>query len=293
MSSSCAPTVSDIIQKLKLSGALATSDFTFGPVLGTGSYSTVSLVTLACDPRKTPFALKEISKRRVIDTNVLRHLRSEKMIANQLDSELLTKCYATFQNEHSIFFLLEFVQGGELWKLVDAMNKLPHNWVQFYVFEVASALAFLHAKGIIYRDLKPENVLLTANGHVKLTDFGFAKTMNELRTFTICGTAEYLAPEIILAKKSGYSFEADFWALGVFTCELATGFANQTHAVRRQRSNQNVRPDFEDQVQTAQGNPGYHQKLHKSVVFPRTKQKTRRTKSFVKRPRDRCLITFS
>ncbi len=211
--------------------SLCTADFHFGPVIGKGSYSTVSLVTLACDSRKTPFALKEISKRRVIDSSIIKHVKSEKMITNQLNFELLTKCHATFQNEHSICFLFEFVQGGELWRLIDSMRKLPHNWVQFYVFEVAQALSFLHSKGIMYRDLKPENVLVAANGHVKLTDFGFAKTMNELRTFTVCGTAEYLAPEVILAKKYGYGFEADFWALGVFTCELATGFAYQTNSV--------------------------------------------------------------
>ncbi len=94
----------------------------------------------------------------------------------------------------------------------------------FYIAEIICALEYLHGRNIVYRDLKPENVMLGSNGHVKLVDFGFAKELNAtegFRTFTNCGTITYIAPEVI--KGIGHGFQADIWSLGVLICDLVTG----------------------------------------------------------------------
>ena len=102
-------------------------------------------------------------------------------------------------------------------------NYFNDNWARFYTGCALEALAYLHARGVVYRDLKPENLVLSPNGYAKLCDFGFAKKIGRHgdRTYTFCGTPEYVAPEIILNK--GHDFTADLWALGIFIYELATG----------------------------------------------------------------------
>ena len=94
----------------------------------------------------------------------------------------------------------------------------------FYICEILLAICYMHEKNIIYRDLKPENLLIDKEGHIKIADFGFAKKLTNDRTFTLCGTPEYLAPEIILGSKEGYGKSADWWALGILVYELLTGY---------------------------------------------------------------------
>lgn len=107
-------------------------------------------------------------------------------------------------------------------KVIDKFRKLEPEYARFYVGQVLICLEYLHSNGFIYRDLKPENVLLHRNGYIKLADFGFLKELRpEERTWTFCGTPEYIAPEIILNK--GYSHAVDYYALGIFTYELLCG----------------------------------------------------------------------
>lgn len=117
--------------------------------------------------------------------------------------------------------LLEFVAGGELFSYLRAAGRFSGPTSCFYAAEIVCALEYLHSKHIVYRDLKPENLLLDSQGHLKITDFGFSKKLTD-RTWTLCGTPEYLAPEIIQSK--GHNKAVDWWALGVLIYEMLAGF---------------------------------------------------------------------
>lgn len=120
-----------------------------------------------------------------------------------------------------LLMLLEFVEGGELFTYLRNEGRFPHNTVRFYSAEIVTALEYLHQRNIVYRDLKPENLLLNRGGHLKLTDFGFAKKVTD-RTWTLCGTPEYLAPEVINSK--GHNKAVDWWALGILVYEMYCGW---------------------------------------------------------------------
>lgn len=134
----------------------------------------------------------------------------------------ITTLYATFQNESSLFFAIELAPGGDLFGLLDFHpTGLPEAQARFYVMCVALALRHVHAHGYVYRDVKLENVLIGADGYVKICDFGFAKKSADSRTFTKCGTDEYAPPEVVSGR--GRSCAADWWALGILLHEMLTG----------------------------------------------------------------------
>lgn len=122
------------------------------------------------------------------------------------------KLHYAFQSDNNLYFIIDFINGGELYYHLRREQRFSEERTKFYAAEILLALECLHQNGVIYRDLKPENILIDKEGHIKITDFGLSKimkTQNEI-TFTFCGTPEYLAPEII--KGEGYSKEVDFWA---------------------------------------------------------------------------------
>ncbi|KAF3823919.1 hypothetical protein GH733_006923 [Mirounga leonina] len=152
------------------------------------------VVQLKSEESKT-FAMKILKKRHIVDTRQQEHIRSEKQI---------------MQGAHSDFI----VRGS-----------FEDSTTRFYTACVVEAFAYLHSKGIIYRDLKPENLILDHRGYTKLVDFGFAKKIGfGKKTWTFCGTPEYVAPEIILNK--GHDISADYWSLGILMYELLTGRDN-------------------------------------------------------------------
>lgn len=130
--------------------------------------------------------------------------------------------YKTFRDDKYIYMLLEACLGGEVWTILRDKKFFDEYTTKFIIACVIEAFQYLHPKGIIYRDLKPENLLLDSRGYVKLVDFGFAKNVGVLKkTYSFCGTPAYIAPEII--RKKGHNKAVDYWALGILTHELLTG----------------------------------------------------------------------
>lgn len=125
------------------------------------------------------------------------HIKSEIVILNQIDFPLLVKMDGITQDERYLYIVLEYVPGGELFTYLRTVKNFKSEDARFYAAQVTLMFDYLHTKNIIYRDLKPENLLIDVKGNLKLTDFGFAKVI-ESRTYTLCGTPEYLAPEILL-----------------------------------------------------------------------------------------------
>merc|ERR1719188_2505905 len=143
-----------------------------------------------------------MKKSEVVRLKQVDHVKAETGILAQISHPFIVNLLAAFQDERRLFLLLEYVNGGELFSHLRKQGRLPEDDARFYSSEIVLAFAYLHSKSIIYRDLKPENLLIDADGHIKITDFGFAKLVED-RTWTLCGTPEYLAPEIIQSKGHG------------------------------------------------------------------------------------------
>ncbi|XP_056147579.1 cGMP-dependent protein kinase 1 isoform X1 [Lampris incognitus] len=197
------------------------ADFNIIDTLGVGGFGRVELVQLKSDENKT-FAMKILKKRHIVDTRQQEHIRSEKLIMQEAHSDFIVRLYRTFKDSKYLYMLMEACLGGELWTILRDRGSFEDSTTRFYTACVVEAFAYLHSKGIIYRDLKPENLILDHRGYAKLVDFGFAKKIGfGKKTWTFCGTPEYVAPEIILNK--GHDISADYWSLGILMFELLTG----------------------------------------------------------------------
>ncbi|XP_076021200.1 cGMP-dependent protein kinase 2 [Genypterus blacodes] len=188
--------------------------------LGMGGFGRVELVKLKDED--TTFALKCIKKKHIVDTRQQEHIYSEKNILQQTNSHFIVRLFRTFRDDKFVYMLLEVCLGGELWTVLRDMSFFEEPTARFCTGCVLEAFDYLHTRGIVYRDLKPENLLLDAEGYVKMADFGFAKKIGPgKKTWTFCGTPEYVAPEVIMNK--GHDFGADCWSLGILIFELLTG----------------------------------------------------------------------
>lgn len=129
-----------------------------------------------------------------------------------------------FQDKYFLYLVLELVSGGEFFTLLKRAGRLKMPHCAFYASQIVLVFQYLHDHKIVYRDMKPENLLIGTDGYLRLTDFGFAKRLTKpFRTFTLCGTPEYIAPEILLNR--GHAFSVDWWALGILVFEMFTGNA--------------------------------------------------------------------
>ncbi|XP_022609492.1 cGMP-dependent protein kinase 2 [Seriola dumerili] len=188
--------------------------------LGVGGFGRVELVKVK--GKDITFALKVIKKKHVVDNRQEEHIHSERRILAEARSPFVVKLYRTFKDNKYVYMLLEACLGGEIWSLLRDRGSFDDPAAKFCVGCVTEAFDYLHRKGVLYRDLKPENLMLDTEGYIKLVDFGFAKKIRcGQKTWTFCGTPEYVAPEIILNK--GHNFSVDFWSLGILVFELLTG----------------------------------------------------------------------
>ncbi|XP_024908943.1 cGMP-dependent protein kinase 2 isoform X2 [Cynoglossus semilaevis] len=188
--------------------------------LGVGGFGRVELVKVKGE--EITFALKVIEKKNVVENRQEEHIHSERRILAEARSPFIVRLYRTFKDNKYVYMLLEACLGGEIWSLLRDRGNFDESTTKFCVGCVTEALDYLHRKGILYRDLKPENLMLDTDGYIKVVDFGFAKKIRcGQKTWTFCGTPEYVAPEIILNK--GHNFSVDFWSLGILVFELLTG----------------------------------------------------------------------
>jgi len=188
-------------------------------VLGKGAFGLVSLVI---DPHTNrPYALKAIKKHQIVELGQQAHIISEKRVMEKMYNKFLVNLHRTYKDTLRVYFVLDVCLGGELFTILRQRRYFDEPTAKFYTSCVVEAFAYMHSKDIIYRDLKPENLVLDNKGYLKVTDFGFAKEVTD-KTFTLCGTPDYLAPEIVTGQ--GHGRAVDWWTLGVLIYEMLASF---------------------------------------------------------------------
>ncbi len=216
-SKSISPSNSSILQVGNDTNQVAFQDLIFNRVIGIGNSGRVYLVVHR--KNKKVYALKAMDKCKIRHAKQLQHTKNELDIFRSLDHPFCTKFIGAYQDSVWLYILQEYLPGGEFFSHLQDVAVLPEQDCKFYAANVLLALEHIHHHSMIYRDLKPENLLLDRDGYIKIADFGFAKrTKAGLRTFTICGTPAYQAPEIISRKGTGK--EADVWSLGILIYEM-------------------------------------------------------------------------
>ena len=205
---------------IKYNVKVSITDFELLQTVGVGSFGRVRLCLHK--KNKKVYVMKMLKKSEIIRQKQVDHVYSEYKILSVLNHPFIVELKGVNVNDPVyLYFILEYVPGGELFSLLRGNVSFPIPQAKFYIAHVVTIFEYLHSKNIIYRDLKPENILITKTGYLKLTDFGFAKLLEEGKTYTLCGTPEYLAPEIILNK--GHGKPVDWWTMGVLLYEMVVG----------------------------------------------------------------------
>jgi len=194
-------------------------DFDIGQSLGRGKFGNVVLAREK--PTKFICALKILYRDQLKKANIEHQVKREIQIQYYLRHKNILKLHGYFFDKRRIFIILEYAKGGELYKHLKAKKRFDEDTAAKYIMSLASALDYIHQHNVIHRDIKPENILLDRNGNLKLADFGWAVHTPLHRRTTVCGTLDYLAPEIVLGKH--HDKKVDNWSLGVLTYEFIVG----------------------------------------------------------------------
>lgn len=194
----------------------------FEKVLGTGEFGKVYL----CRDKETSkhYAVKKLNKDMLIENNHVVRTNTENRVLRKIKHPFLIQWIRSFQTNDQLYFVMEFANGGDLYYHLRKEKTFDESRVVIYGAELVMALSYLHESGIIYRDLKLENIMIQWDGHLKLTDFGFCKDSMAFGdvTQTFCGTDEYIAPEVVV-RNNYYTFSADWWSFGIVLYEMLHG----------------------------------------------------------------------
>lgn len=186
-------------------------------VIGRGDFSHVNLVM-----QSGCFAAMKVYQKAKLDRPTkLKQIKNELNIHMQIKYPFIIQMFLSMEDSHYIYYILEYAPGGDLYSLLRRHRRLNDESARFYASQIILAIEHLHGERIIFRDIKPENILVDNFGYIKLADFGMATKMVGTKTFTYCGTPEYIAPEIVL--NSGHDYGVDYWALGILLFEMKYG----------------------------------------------------------------------
>lgn len=215
------------------STTVTAQDFSIERLLGVGGFGKVYLVEHISSGKK--YAMKVLSKKLVKQLKQITHTINERQILSKNSCYFLVRLHYAFQTPDKLFMVMDFAAGGELFMHIRENNYLTEERTKFYAAEILLALDWLHRKGVIYRDLKPENVLLDKDGHVKISDFGLSKVglNTSKQAYSICGTPEYMAPEVLQGE--GHDKAVDYWSLGSLIYVMLSGTSPFMHADRENR----------------------------------------------------------
>ena len=200
---------------------ISLNDFKIIKILGKGAFGKVYLVKKINNGKV--YAMKILDKKYIIEKNQISHTITERLALEKLNHSFIAKLNYAFQDTQNLYFITEFLQGGELFFHLKKNGGFKEKAVKFYMSQVLLALEYMHNNNYIYRDLKPENIIIDNEGNIKLTDFGLSKLVKPKEmTYTLCGTKEYLAPEIIQGQ--GYDKTCDWFSFGVVVFEMFLGY---------------------------------------------------------------------
>jgi serine/threonine protein kinase len=204
------------------------TDYTLLKVIGRGTFGKVMLVRSKLDNKF--YALKCLKKLDIEEMRYEHLIKAEKRVLEKIDHPFIIKLFLTFQTPEKLYMLFDYNNGGELFFHLQNKTRFNEDLARFYAVQLYFALGYLHNNNILYRDIKPENIILDNKGYIKLIDFGLSKDKfySDSLTGTLCGTSEYLgiynltiAPELILGEQYGYNL--DWWGFGILLYEILIG----------------------------------------------------------------------
>ncbi|KAI0267671.1 kinase-like protein [Gloeopeniophorella convolvens] len=188
-------------------------------VVGKGAFGKVRVVEHK--KSKKLYALKYIDKQQCIKQKAVANIIQERRLLEEIDNPFVVNLRYAFQDDDNCFFVLDLMLGGDLRYHLNTRGNFPERMVRFWMAELASGLVYLHSKGIMHRDVKPDNILIDATGHAAFTDFNIAMHYSQSRMHTsVAGSMAYMAPEVVDPARRGYSWQVDWWSLGVCMFEL-------------------------------------------------------------------------